>query len=227
MDTAPSNRDRGKHKITTPEAQAYVLEHCTLHPVLEKLIAETVKLPRGRMYTKPAQLTLYQVLLKAICAKKYLEVGVFTGCSALSAALALPPDGLVRGLDINQETANIGRPFWKEAGVEKKIDIRIGKAVDTLDSMIADGETESYDFAYIDADKEGYDDYYERCLKLVKQNGIIAFDNVLRGGSVFDAQSSHSEALAMRSLNAKLKNDKRVQLAMLPFGDGVNIVLKK
>ncbi|KAH7983877.1 probable caffeoyl-CoA O-methyltransferase 1 [Rhipicephalus sanguineus] len=227
METAPSHRARGKGKIATPEAEAYVLEHCTLHPVLEKLIAETVKLPRGRMYTKPAQLTLYQILLKAVRARKYLEVGVFTGCSALSAALALPPDGIVRGLDIDQETANVGRPFWKEAGVEQKIDIRIGKAVDILDTMIADGETESYDFAYIDADKEEYDDYYERCLKLVKRNGIIAFDNVLRGGSVFDAETSHPEALAMRALNAKLKDDERVQLAMLPFGDGVNIVLKK
>ncbi|XP_075532605.1 putative caffeoyl-CoA O-methyltransferase 1 [Dermacentor variabilis] len=227
METAPSHRGRDKGKIATPEAEAYISEHCTLHPVLEKLIAETVKLPHGRMYTKPGQLTLYKVLLKATRAKKYLEVGVFTGCSALSAALALPPDGIVRGLDINQETADVGRPFWKEAGVERKIDIRIGKAVDTLDAMIADGEVESYDFAYIDADKEGYDDYYERCLKLVKRNGIIAFDNVLRGGSVFNAETSDPEALAMRALNTKLKTDERVQLAMLPFGDGVNIVLKK
>ncbi|XP_049515934.1 uncharacterized protein LOC119431851 [Dermacentor silvarum] len=101
METAPSHRGRGKGKIATPEAEAYVSEHCKLHPVLEKLIA-------------PAQLTLYQVLLKATRAKKYLEVGVFTGCSALSAALALPPDGIVRGLDIDQEAADVGRPFWKE-----------------------------------------------------------------------------------------------------------------
>lgn len=227
MDRAPSHRGRGEGKIATPEAEAYAREHCTLPPVLKKLIAETVKLPHGRMYTKPAQLTLYQVMLKATRAKKYLEVGVFTGCSALSAALALPPDGIVRGLDVDQESADVGRPFWKEAGVEKKIDIRIGKAVDTLDAMIADGESETYDFAYIDADKEGYDDYYERCLKLVKRNGIIAFDNVLRGGSVFNAETTNVEALAMRALNDKLKNDERVELAMLPFGDGVNIVLKK
>uniref|UniRef100_A0A1E1XSA8 Putative o-methyltransferase n=1 Tax=Amblyomma sculptum TaxID=1581419 RepID=A0A1E1XSA8_AMBSC len=178
------------------------------------------------MYTKPPQLQLYQILLKAMRAKKYLEVGVFTGCSALSAALALPPDGTVRGLDINQDTADFGRPFWKEAGVEQKIDIRIGKATESLDALIADGESESYDFAYIDADKEGYDDYYERCLRLVKPNGIIAFDNTLRGGRVFDGQTTDSDALLMRALNAKLKKDERVQLSMLPFGDGVNIVLK-
>uniref|UniRef100_A0A1E1WZ08 Putative o-methyltransferase n=1 Tax=Amblyomma aureolatum TaxID=187763 RepID=A0A1E1WZ08_9ACAR len=178
------------------------------------------------MYTKPAQLQLYQVLLKAIRAKKYLEVGVFTGCSALSAALALPPDGTVRGLDINQETADFGRPFWKEAGVEQKIDIRIGKATESLDALIGDGESATYDFAYIDANKEEYDDYYERCLRLVKPNGIIAFDNILRGGRVFDYQTTDSDALAMRALNAKLKRDERVQLSMLPIGDGVNIVLK-
>ncbi|KAK8761574.1 hypothetical protein V5799_027161 [Amblyomma americanum] len=226
MDNAPSRPGREKGKIATPEAEAYAREHCVLHPVLQKLIAETTKLPHGRMYTKPPQLQLYQILLKAMRAKKYLEVGVFTGCSALSAALALPPDGTVRGLDINRETADFGRPFWKEAGVEQKIDIRIGKAIESLDALIADGESESYDFAYIDADKEGYDDYYERCLRLVKPNGVIAFDNTLRGGRVFDDQATDPEALLMRTLNAKLKRDERVQLSMLPFGDGVNIVLK-
>lgn len=227
METAPSNHGSSKDKIATPEAEAYIDEHCTLHPVLKKLIAETVKLPHGLMYTKPGQLALYQVLLKATRAKKYLEIGVFTGCSLMSAALALPPDGTACGLDIDRESADIGRPFWKEAGVEHKIDMRFGKAIDTLDAMIADGETEIYDFAYIDAIKVEYDDYYERCLKVVKRNGIIAFDNVLRGGAVFDADTSRPDAVAMRAFNAKLKNDERVQLAMLPFGDGVSIVLKK
>lgn len=218
---------RGHGKITTPEADAYAREHCNVHPVLQKLIDETLKLPHGRMYTKPSQLQLYQILLKAVRARKYLEVGVFTGCSALSAALALPPDGSVVGLDICQESADIGRPFWKEAGVEQNIDIRIGKAVESLDAMIANGESESYDFVYIDADKKEYDDYYERCLQLVKRNGIIAFDNVLQSGRVFDPEARDEGALAMRELNAKLSRDDRVLLSLLPVGDGVNLVLKK
>lgn len=225
MEKGPLRRGHGK--ITTPEAGDYAREHCNVHPVLQKLIDETIKLPHGRMYTKPTQLQLYQVLLKAVRARKYLEVGVFTGCSALSAALALPPDGSVVGLDICQESADIGRPFWKEAGVEQKIDIRIGKAVETLDAMIANGESESYDFVYIDADKTEYDDYYERCLQLVKPNGMIAFDNVLQGGRVFDPEAQDEGALAMRALNAKLSRDDRVLLSLLPVGDGVNLVLKK
>uniref|UniRef100_V5HLC7 Putative o-methyltransferase n=1 Tax=Ixodes ricinus TaxID=34613 RepID=V5HLC7_IXORI len=179
------------------------------------------------MMGHPSELQLIQLLLKATGAKKYLEVGVFTGCSALAAALALPPDGKVVGLDVCKEYVDIGRPFWKEAGVDHKIDIRIGNALESLDRAIADGEANTFDFAFIDANKEGYDDYYERCLQLVRQNGLIAFDNVLWHGRVYDAGDNSLDTVALRKINEKLGKDTRVDISMLTIGDGITLALKK
>ncbi|KAM7284522.1 catechol O-methyltransferase domain-containing protein 1 [Ixodes scapularis] len=217
-----------KSGFVSDEASMYVRKHSlSLHPAQEKLIEETMKLPMGGMMGDPSELQLIQLLLKATGAKKYLEVGVFTGCSALAAALALPPDGKVVGLDVCKEYVDVGRPFWKEAGVDHKIDIRIGNALESLDGAIADGEASTFDFAFIDANKEGYDDYYERCLQLVRQNGLIAFDNVLWQGRVYDAGDNSLDTVALRKINEKLGKDTRVDISMLTVGDGITLALKK
>ncbi|CAN8004963.1 unnamed protein product [Ixodes hexagonus] len=214
--------------LVSVEATKYAWKHSlSLHPAQEKLIEETVKLPRKIMMGDPCVLQLMQLLLKATGAKKYLEVGVFTGCSALSAALALPPDGTVVGLDVCEEYVDIGRPFWKQAGVEHKIDIRIGRALENLDRIIADGHANTFDFAFIDADKLGYDDYYERCLQLVRPNGFIALDNVLWDGRVYDAGDNSPNTVAIQEINEKLQKDARVDVIMLTVGDGISLALKK
>uniref|UniRef100_V5HW44 Putative o-methyltransferase n=1 Tax=Ixodes ricinus TaxID=34613 RepID=V5HW44_IXORI len=179
------------------------------------------------MMGDPSQLQLIQLLLKATGAKKYLDIGVFTGCSVLAAALALPPDGKVVGLDDCKEYVDIGRPFWKEAGVEHKIDIRIGNALEILDCAIADGQANTFDFVFIDADKKSYDDYYERCLQLVRRNGLIAFDNVLWDGKVYDAEDKSPDTVAIRRMNEKLHKDTRVDISMLTVGDGLTLALRK
>ncbi|XP_040068951.1 catechol O-methyltransferase domain-containing protein 1-like isoform X2 [Ixodes scapularis] len=214
--------------VVTAEAANYVWENSvSLHPAQWKLIKETLKLPKKIMMGDPSQLQLIQLLLKATGAKKYLDIGVFTGCSVLAAALALPPDGKVVGLDDCKEYVDIGRPFWKEAGVEHKIDIRIGNALEILDCAIADGQANTFDFVFIDADKKGYDDYYERCLQLVRRNGLIAFDNVLWDGKVYDAGDKSPDTVAIRRMNEKLKKDTRVDISMLTVGDGLTLALRK
>ncbi|KAG0422682.1 hypothetical protein HPB47_001515 [Ixodes persulcatus] len=145
----------------------------------------------------------------------------------LAAALALPPDGKVVGLDDCKEYVDIGRPFWKEAGVEHKIDIHIGNALEILDCAIADGQANTFDFVFIDADKKGYDDYYERCLQLVRRNGLIAFDNVLWDGKVYDAGDKSPDTAAIRRMNEKLQKDTRVDISMLTVGDGLTLALRK
>lgn len=217
-----------RSRFVSDDATNYVRQHSgSLHPAQEKLNKETSKLPTKNWMCDPSELQLIQLLLKATRAKKYLEVGVFTGCSALAAALALPADGQVVGLDICKEYVDIGRPFWKEAGVEHKIDIRIGDALESLDKAIANGQANTFDFIFIDADKEGYVEYYERCLQLVKQNGLIAFDNVLWHGRVYDSGDTSSETVAIREINEKLHRDARVDISMLTVGDGLTLAVKK
>ncbi|XP_077518409.1 putative caffeoyl-CoA O-methyltransferase 1 [Amblyomma americanum] len=207
----------------------YILRHTTIHPVLEKLQSRTWELlgNRGFMLSDPSSLNLFELLLRATGAKRYLEIGVFTGLSALSAALALPPDGVVVGLDNNQQYADIGKPFFKEAGVDHKIDLRIGDAVQSLDTLISEGQSGSFDFAFIDAAKEEYDNFYERCLKLVRKGGIIAFDNVLWQGSVYDESKVDPKIDALRRINDKLSKDERVCTCMLAVGDGLTLALVK
>lgn len=206
----------------------YVVNHSgRLNPVLAKLIQETERMPRGRMMSDSSELQLFQILLKAMGARHYLEIGVYTGVSALAAALALPPDGCVIGLEINDENVNVGRPFWKEAGVDGKIDIMIGAASKSLDDLIAQGKSNFFDFIFIDADKTSYDEYYEKSLQLVRRHGIIAVDNVLWKAKVVDPAFDDPVTESLRRLNRKLASDDRVEISMLTLSDGVTFALKK
>ncbi len=166
------------------------------------------------------------LLVRLIDARRAIEVGVFTGYSALTVALALPDDGELLACDISDEYTRVGRPFWEQAGVAKKIELRLGPARETLDARLAAGEAGRYDFAFIDADKVGYDAYYERCLQLLRAGGLIAIDNTLWGGSVA-RPATDADTTALQLLNAKLHGDERVDLSMLPIGDGPTLARKR
>ncbi len=155
------------------------------------------------------------------------SVGVFTGYSSLAVALALPPDGKLVACDVSEEYVGVARRYWREAGVAEKISLRLAPAVTTLDELLAQGEAETFDFAFIDADKENYDAYYERALKLVRKGGVIAFDNVLWSGRVLDPTASDPDTTALRALNRKLHADERVAIAMLPVSDGLTLTVKR
>ena len=186
---------------------------------------------RGRrgagMQIGPDQGQFMGFLVRALGVRRALEIGTFTGYSALSVALALPSDGRLVACDISQEYTDVGRPFWAQAGVAERIDLRIGPALATLDTLLADGAADSFDFAFIDADKSNYDSYYERCLVLVRQGGVIAIDNVLWGGAVLDESDQSDDTVALRALNRKLHADARVDLCLLPIGDGVTLLRRR
>lgn len=192
-----------------------------------RLREETRELPNGGMQISVEQGLFMELLIQLIGAKKVLEVGVFTGYSALTVASALPTDGNLIACDVSTEWTSIGRKYWEEAGVAGKIDLRIAPAVETLDSLLAAGEADAFDFAFIDADKSNYDAYYERCLQLVRPNGLIAIDNTLWYGKVADEAVQDEDTVALRNLNAKLHDDPRVSLSVLPIGDGLTLALKR
>ena len=167
------------------------------------------------------------LLVELIGARRTLEIGTFTGYSALAVALALPPDGRVVACDINEETAAVARRYWAEAGVADKIDLRLAPAGETLAGLIAEGRAGSFDFAFIDADKQGYDAYYEACLELLRPGGLIAVDNVLWDGAVADPERDDPDTRAIRALNEKIRDDRRVSLSLLPIGDGLTLARKR
>jgi caffeoyl-CoA O-methyltransferase len=179
------------------------------------------------MQISPEQGQLMALLVQAIGARRAIEIGTFTGYSALWVALALPADGKLVCCDVSAEWTVIGKPYWEEAGVAPKIDLRIAPALHTLDGLLAAGQAGTYDFAFIDADKTGYDGYYERCLRLLRRGGLIAIDNVLWGGDVADSLKRSADTLALRALNDKLHRDERATLSMLPIGDGLTLALKR
>jgi len=193
------------------------------HPLLARLRAETAALPRARMQITPEQGQFMQLLLRILGARRTIEIGVFTGYSALCTALALPADGQLIACDVSEEWTAIGRRYWLEAGVAAKVDLRLGPAVATLDGLLDAGQAGQFDFAFIDADKDNYDAYYERCLQLVRPGGIIAVDNVLWPGAVIDSLKQDPDTVAMRGLNRKLHADLRIELSMLPMGDGLTV----
>ena len=187
---------------------------------------ETAKMPMAMMQIAPEQGAFLQVLVKLTGAKKYVEIGTFTGYSALSVALAMPADGKLVALDVSKEYTDKARGYWKEAGVDSKIDLRIGPALETLDAMIASKEA-PFDFAFIDADKTNYDGYYERVLKLLRPGGLVALDNMLWSGRVADPGATDADTSALRALNAKIHADARVDMALATVGDGVMLAVKR
>ena len=206
---------------------AYLIEQSIReHPAQRALREATATHPHGGMQISPEQGQFMALLVKLLGARRAIEVGVFTGYSALTVALALPDDGQLLACDISDEYTRVGRPFWEQAGVAKKIELRLAPARETLDARLADGEAGSYDFAFIDADKAGYDAYYERCLQLLRPGGLITIDNTLWGGSVA-RPATDADTTALQRLNAKLHRDDRVDLSLLPIGDGLTLARKR
>lgn len=195
--------------------------------ILSRLRRETSQHPMGMMQIAPEQGQFMAFLLRLMGAKKTLEVGVFTGYSALVVALALPPEGKVVACEVSEDYSAIARRYWQEAGVAHKIDLRIAPALETLDSLSNEGQENTFDFAFIDADKSNYDNYYERALELVRSGGLIALDNVLWGGKVADPEVRDNRTQAIRDLNQKLHQDERVELSLVPIGDGLTLLLKR
>lgn len=196
--------------------------------VAQELRAKTLSATSWHpMQISPEQGAFMALLMRLLAAKRTIEVGTFTGYSALVVAQALPADGKVIACDISDEWTAIGKPFWERAGVAEKIDLRLGPAQETLDSLIADGESGRFDFAFIDADKVNYDAYYERCLTLLRPAGVIGIDNVLWGGRVIDQTAADEDTQAIRALNDKVAADSRVDVAMLPIGDGLTLAQKR
>lgn len=205
----------------------YLLAHSLRErPEQIALREATRKHPRGGMQISPEQGQFMQLLVKLIGARRCIEIGTFTGYSALTVALALPADGKILACDISDEYTSVGKPYWQRAGVADRIELVIAPAVNTLDARIAAGEAGRYDFAFIDADKEGYDSYYERCLQLVRQRGLIAFDNTLWNGDVA-RPAEDADTRALQALNDKLHRDERIDIAMLPIGDGLTLAVKR
>ncbi|MBD2385359.1 class I SAM-dependent methyltransferase [Cylindrospermum sp. FACHB-282] len=194
--------------------------------ILTQLRQETAQHPRSMMQISPEQGQFMALLVQLLGAKKTLEVGVFTGYSSLVVALALPTDGQVVACDISEEFTAIAQRYWQQAGVADKIDLHIAPAIETLDRLLANGEAETFDFAFIDADKSGYDDYYERSLKLVRPGGLIAIDNVLWSGAVADPQVQDNQTKKIRALNQKLHQDQRVNISLVPIADGLTLLRK-
>jgi caffeoyl-CoA O-methyltransferase len=173
----------------------------------------------------PEQGALMANLIRLMSAKRTIEVGTFTGYSALAVALALPEDGQIIACDISEKWTAVGKKKWEQAGVAHKINLRLAPALDTLDALLADGQEGSFDFAFIDADKTNYPAYYEKCLKLVRKGGVIAIDNVLWGGSVINSERNDEDTKAIRKLNEFIANDNRVSVSMVPIGDGLTLAV--
>ena len=212
----------------TPALAEYIHAHSLREPeLLARLRAETAKLPMAGMQISPVQGQLMALLTRLTGARRCLEVGTFTGYSALCVALALPGDGRIVCCDVSEEWTAMARRYWREAGVDSKIELRIAPALDTLDALRKAGGDGSFDLAFIDADKKNYDGYYERVLALLRSNGAMLIDNVLWGGSVADPKKNDADTAALKKLNAKIHADERVDLSMLPVGDGLTLVRKR
>jgi len=197
------------------------------HPVLTKLKLRTLEDEWSRMMVAIEQAQFMANLIRLINATKAIEIGMYTGYNALSMALAMPENGHVVACEIEETYVDIAKPFFKEAGVENKIDIRQQTALKTLDELIAAGEAGTYDFVFIDADKLNYDNYYEKSLELIRKGGVIAFDNVLWSGKVVNPAADDFTSQALDALNKKLHKDERIDLSMLTVGDGLTIVIKR
>jgi predicted O-methyltransferase YrrM len=208
----------------TEPMYAYLLEHGVREsPALAALREKTRPMRAAGMQISPEQGAFMALLVRLLGARRTLEVGTFTGYSALAVAEALPDAGRVTACDVSEEWTSVGVAAWQAAGVDHKIDLKLAPALETLDHLLEQGAADRYDFMFIDADKANYDGYYERGLKLVRPGGVIAVDNVLWGGSVADAERQDEDTRAIRALNDKIRNDPRVDMVMLPIGDGLTL----
>ncbi len=206
----------------------YLLKVSLREPaVMRALRAETARLPERRMQTAPEEAQFLGLLVELIGAKRVLEVGTFTGYSALAMALALPTDGRLIACDVSESFTAIARRYWQKAGVADKITLKLGPALATLDRLIASGGTGTFDLAFIDADKPNYAKYYERALTLLRPGGLVAIDNVLWGGRVADARVRDRNTAAIRALNRKIHKDRRVSVSLLPIADGLTLAHKR
>ena len=206
----------------------YILDNSLKElPILAELRQETEHHKQARMQISPDQGQLIALLIRLMSARRVLEIGVFTGYSSLTIALALPTDGVLVACDISEEYTAIAKRYWRQAGVQSKIDLHIAPALETLDSLLQSGQAETFDFAFVDADKANYCNYYDRALKLLRPGGLMAIDNVLWSGRIADPQSTDKIVQTMRIFNEKVAQDDRVQVSLLPLGDGITLALKK
>ena len=212
----------------TDDLYAYLLDASLREPVLlKRLRDETAKLPEARMQISPEQGQFMQLLVQLLDARRCIEVGVFTGYSSLAVALVLPLGGCLLACDVSETFTAIARRYWKEAGVAGKIELVLAPATETLDARLKAGEAGSYDLAFIDADKANYVAYYERILQLLRRGGLVLVDNVLWSGRVLDKTDKSEDTTAIRAFNKALHQDERVDLSMLPIGDGLTLARKR
>ncbi len=207
---------------------AYLCEATLREPtLLKRLREETAQLPQANMQIAPEQGQFMALLAELVGARRVIEVGVFTGYSSLSVALALPNDGRLVACDISEEWTRIARRYWEEAGVAHKIELRLAPGLQTLDALLAAGEAGTYDFAFLDADKETYVEYKDRCLELVRSGGVLAFDNAFWDGDVANPEKKDAPTEAIRRVTRQLRDDPRVSLSLVPIGDGLLLARKR
>jgi predicted O-methyltransferase YrrM len=220
----------GRVNKITPELAEYIATvGVREHPVLTRCREETAEGQgdQARMQIAPEQGAFLGLLARIMGVDRAIEVGVFTGYSSLSVALALPDDGRLIACDVSEEFTRLARGYWRDAGVDHRIDLELAPALETLDSLIAEGASGTFDLAFIDADKGGYDDYYERCLDLLRRGGVIAVDNTLWDGRVIDDDDTTEDTQAIRALNLKIRDDERVDFALTTIGDGLTVCVKR
>ena len=206
----------------------YVLAHGVREPaILARLREETAAHPMAQMQIEPLQGAIFRLLVELLDARSYVEIGTFTGYSSLAVALAMPPDGRLVCCDVSEEYTNVARRYWAEAGVADMVDLRIGPGIDGLDSLLAEGRENTFDLAFIDADKKSYPDYYERCVQLLRPGGVVALDNVLWGGEIADMAKADRDTVALRAVNDLVRDDERVTEVLLPVADGMTLARKR
>ena len=212
----------------TPELYRYLLDHSLRETdTLRRLREETAALEMARMQIAPEQGQFMQLLTRLTGARRAIEVGVFTGYSTLCVASALPADGLLIACDVSAEWTDIAQRYWQEAGVAQRVDLRLAPAMDTLASLLQTDAAGSFDLAFIDADKTNYDAYYEHCLTLLRPGGLIMIDNVLWGGAVLEPEPTDADTKAIQALNRRILEDARIDLSLVPIGDGLTLARKK
>ena len=212
----------------TENVYNYLLDVSLREPeILQQLREETATHPMANMQISPEQGQFFAFLIRLLNAKKVIEVGVFTGYSSLCLALALPEDGILIACDTDEVATTIAQRYWQTAGITHKVHLEIAPAQETMDRLLSENEADTYDFIFIDAEKEEYQDYYERALKLVKKGGVIAVDNVLWSGYPADPEKQDKSTVAIRKFNEQLHSDERVTISMLPLADGVTLAMKR